>query len=101
MGNHYHLLLETVHSNLSRAIGHFNGVFAQRFNRERGRDGRLFRGRYRAQLIERDAYLLRVSRYIHRNPLEAGIATDLARCRWSSFPVYAGVAKQPAWLITR
>lgn len=101
MGNHYHLLLETPHGNLSRAMRHLNSVFTQRFNRERGRDGPLFRGRYRAQLIERDAYLLRVSRYIHRNPLEAGVAADLARCRWSSFAAYAGVAREPPWLVTR
>jgi len=70
MGNHYHLLLQTPHANLGRVMRHINGVYTQRYNRLKKTDGPLFRGRYKAILIEEDAYLLRLSRYIHRNPIE-------------------------------
>ena len=50
---------------------HLSGLFTQRFNRLEGRDGPLFRGRYKAVIVDADTYLLQVSRYIHRNPIEA------------------------------
>lgn len=46
MPNHYHLLIQTPEGNLSRAMRHINGVYTQRFNRKRGHDGQIFRGRY-------------------------------------------------------
>ena len=64
MGNHYHLLLETPNANLSRIMRHFNGVYTQRHNRLKHTDGPLFRGRYKAILVDKDAYLLQLSRYI-------------------------------------
>src|SRR3972149_269634 len=77
MPNHYHLLVQTPNPNLSRCLRHIDGVYTQRFNRRHGHDGPLFRGRYKALLIEADSYLLQLVRYIHRNPLEAGVAEDL------------------------
>ena len=70
MGNHYHLLLQTPHGNLGRVMRHINGVYTQRHNRLKPTDGPLFRGRYKAILVEADNYLLQLSRYIHRNPIE-------------------------------
>ena len=70
MGNHYHLLIETPLANLGRVMRHINGVYTQRYNRLKKTDGPLFRGRYKAILVDRDAYLLQLTRYIHRNPLE-------------------------------
>ena len=58
MGNHYHLVLHTRQSNLSRLMRHLNGVFTQRFNRRHGLVGHLFQGRFKAILVDRDAYLL-------------------------------------------
>ena len=75
MGNHYHLLLHTPRGNLGGAMRHLNGVYTQRHNRAAGRDGPLFRGRYKAILLDADAWLLQVSRYVHRNPLEARLVT--------------------------
>lgn len=100
MGNHYHLLLHTPEGNLGRAMRHFNGVFTQRFNRRTGRDGALFRGRYKAILVDADNYLLAVSRYIHRNPLEAGVVQYLDRYVNSSYPAYLGQRPRPEWLRT-
>ena len=85
MNNHYHLLLRTPMGNLSRVMRHSNGVYTQRFNSNVNRDGPLFRGRYKGISIDADAYLLQVSRYIHRNPLDAGLVTRIDQYRWSSY----------------
>ena len=100
MGNHYHLLVETPLANLDRIMRHINGVYTQRHNRFKRTDGPLFRGWYKAVLIDEDAYLLQVSRYIHRNPLEVQGAskTDLDTHRWSSYPAYVNKATSPNWL---
>ena len=70
MGNHYHLLIETPLANLDRIMRHINGLYTQRYNRLKRTDGPLFRGRYKSILVDETAYLLQVSRYIHRNPIE-------------------------------
>ncbi len=57
MGNHYHLLVRTPRGNLSRAMRHVNGLYTQRYNRLKHTDGPLFRGRYKAILIDASAYL--------------------------------------------
>jgi putative transposase len=84
MANHYHLLLQTPDANLSRAMRHLNGVYTQRYNKNYGYDWQLFRGRYKSILIETDSYALELVRYIHRNPLKAGIAETLQKYEWSS-----------------
>jgi REP element-mobilizing transposase RayT len=65
MPNHYHLLVRTPLANLSRCMRHIDGLYTQKFNRIGKRDGALFRGRYKAILIDADSYLLQLSRYIH------------------------------------
>jgi hypothetical protein len=77
---------------------HLNGLYTQRFNRTEQRDGPLFRGRYKAILVEADPYLLHVSRYIHRNPLEAGFTEPLERYRWSSYAAYVQCVGPEPWL---
>ena len=95
MGNHYHLLIETPNANLGRVMRHINGVYTQRYNRLRLTDGPLFRGRYKAILIDHDAYLLQLSRYIHRNPIETKepLVAQLEDYPWSSYPAYIGKVK--------
>ncbi len=100
MGNHYHLLLQTPNGGLSRAMRHLDGVYTQRFNRAHRRDGPLFRGRYRAILIEAEEYLLAVARYIHHNPVGAGIVSNMDHYRWSSHYGYLNKRKAPEWLNT-
>jgi REP element-mobilizing transposase RayT len=100
MGNHYHLLVQTPNGGLSRAMRHLDGVYTQRFNRAHRRDGPLFRGRYRAILIDAEEYLLAVARYIHRNPVGAGIVTHMDQYRWSSHYGYLNKRKAPKWLNT-
>ena len=90
-----HLLVQTPHSNLSRCLRHIDGVYTQRFNRKHGHDGPLFRGRFKALLIEADSYLLQLVRYIHRNPIQAGLAETLNDYPWSSHKGY--LSKHPKW----
>ena len=98
MSNHYHLLVKTPEANLGRALRHINGLYTQRYNRLRKTDGPLFRGRYKAILVEEDSYQLQLSRYIHRNPIEAGVVDRLDDYPWSSYPYYVGTLSAPAWL---
>jgi putative transposase len=98
MSNHYHLLIKTPHANLGRAMRHINGVYTQRFNKDQKTDGPLFRGRYKALVIEKDAYLLQVSRYIHLNPIAAKIAKSLEAYPWSSYLDYVNKESRTAWL---
>lgn len=100
MGNHYHLLMKTPQGNLGRAMRHLNGLYTQRFNQCEKRDGPLFRGRYKAILVEADSYLLQVSRYIHLNPTEAKLCTNINDYPWSSYPSYVGLEKPKIKLYT-
>ncbi|NNC79600.1 MAG: hypothetical protein HKN94_05550 [Acidimicrobiales bacterium] len=97
MGNHYHLLVRTPEPNLGQAMQYLVGRYTQKFNARHRRDGALFRGRYKALVIESENYLLGCSRYIHRNPMEFGV-TSPSDYRWSSYPVYVGDRKRPDWL---
>jgi len=98
MSNHYHLLLQTPDANLSRSMRHLNGVYTQRYNRRNGCDGQLFRGRYKSIVVESDSYSLELLRYIHRNPLEAGLVDNLQKYPWSTHKPYLSDAKKWKWL---
>ncbi len=98
MSNHYHLLIQTPDANISRSMRHLNGVYTQRFNRMHLCDGQLFRGRYKSIIVDGDSYLLELLRYIHRNPLEAGIVEKLNKYTWSSHKGYLSAAKKWDWL---
>ena len=90
MGNHYHLLVTTPHGNLSRCMRHISGLYTQRYNQFKKTDGPLFRGRFKAILVEVDNYFLPLTRYIHRNPVETRppLVKRLVDYRWSSYPAY-------------
>jgi hypothetical protein len=77
---------------------HINGVYTQRFNRLHQCDGQLFRGRYKAIVVDADSYLLQLVRYIHRNPLRAGIVAELSSYEWSSHRGYLSKSKRWDWL---
>lgn len=98
MGNHYHLVVHTRQANLSRLMRHVNGVYTQAFNRRHGVVGHLFRGRFKAILVDRDAYLLALCRYVERNPVAAGMVGTAQEWPWSSYRAYVCVAATPPWL---
>ncbi|AQP99249.1 hypothetical protein B0W48_05180 [Pseudoalteromonas aliena] len=101
MTNHYHLLIKTPDANLGRAMKHINGLYTQYFNRTHNTDGALFRGRYKAVLVDADNYLLHVSRYIHRNPIETStpLVDELIDYKWSSYSAFIKKAATPKWLV--
>src|SRR5688572_11980356 len=101
MGNHYHLCLRTPKGNLSRGMRHVDGIYTQRFNRRHRRDGTLFRGRYKAILIDADEYLAAVVRYIHLNAVEAGLVKIPEEYRWASHRYYLQAKGAPGWLDTK
>lgn len=100
MTNHYHLLLETPEANLSRAVKWINVGYAVYYNRKRKRMGHLFQGRFKAIVVDADEYLKHLSRYIHLNPIRAGMVEHLKDYPWSSYPALSGYVKAPEWLET-
>ena len=100
MSNHYHLLLETPVGNLSQIMRHINGAYTTYVNVKRKRAGHLFQGRYKAILVEADAYALELSRYMHLNPVRAGMVAKPEDYQWSSYRSYIGDSPTPAWLKT-
>lgn len=100
MSNHYHLLLETVDGNLSRGMRQLNGLYTQHFNQHHGLVGHLYQGRYKAILVQKENYLLELSRYVVLNPLRANMVESLEEWHWSSYPIVTQMESPPPWLDT-
>lgn len=100
MTNHYHLVLETVEGNLALGMRQLNGVYTQTINRNHRRVGHVFQGRYKAILVEKDRYLLELSRYVVLNPVRAGMVREAAAWPWSSYSAMVGTDAAPPWLQT-
>src|SRR5882672_8831382 len=100
MGNHYHFVVHTRKANLSLLMRHINGVYTQAFNRRHDKVGHLFQGRFKAILVDRDAYLLEVCRYVELNPVAAKIARKPETWSWSSYRAHVGLDATPTWLDT-
>ena len=98
MTNHYHLVLETVEANLASGMRRLNGVYTQSFNRQHRRVGHVFQGRYKAILVDKDAYLLEVVRYVLLNPVRAHMTKTAGQYRWSSYRAMIGKIDAPEWL---
>lgn len=107
MPNHVHLLIETRLPNVSAFLGSLLTSYATYFNRRHRRSGHLTQNRYHSALVEGDAYLLRLSRYIHLNPIfvkrlqSAPLADRLQQLReyrWSSYRGYAGMEKPESYV---
>jgi len=100
MTNHYHLLIETPRPNLSRGMRHLNGVYTQWFNRKHSRFGHLVQGRFKSIVVEKESYLLELSRYIVLNPVRAKMVRSARDWRWSSYRATIGQAESPEFLTT-
>ncbi len=98
MDNHYHLLIQTPDGNLSKGMRQLNGVYTQASNRRHQRVGHLFQGRFKAILVDSDAYLLELARYVVLNPVRAGIVRKPADWRWSSYRSSVGLEPATPWL---
>ena len=88
MPNHFHLLLEVGRTPLSKAMQSLLYRYTRHFNQHYRKIGHLFQGRYRAILCDRDNYLMELIRYLHLNPVRAGLISDPSRYQWSSHREY-------------
>lgn len=88
MDNHYHLVLQVGDTPLSKLMHLINSSYGRYYNRKHNRTGHVYDGRYKSIPIQNDNYLLAVLRYVHRNPVRAGICTQVGKYRWSSDMYY-------------
>lgn len=98
MGNHYHFIIRTPLGNLSKAMHYLGFHYASYFNRQAERSGPVFDKRYLGILMNDEEYLLRATRYIHKNPTAAYIVSNLKNYYWSSYPSYISGSSKPSWL---
>ena len=98
MDNHYHFVVETAEGNLSKGMRQLNGVYTQYFNRQYNRVGHVFQGRYKAILVEKETYLLELSRYVVLNPVRAKMVDPAEDWPWSSYQAMLGKAESYPWL---
>ncbi len=91
MPNHIHLVIEIPNENsISEVMKFVSGSYAIFFNKKYNRVGHLFQGRFKSILVEKDEYLLELSRYLHLNPVKAKMAKYPEDYKWSSYPIYLG-----------
>lgn len=100
MSTHVHLVVRAGDEPLERLMKPVNTGYAGWKNRRSGRLGPVFAGRFRSVLVEEDAYLLELVRYVHNNPVRAGMARSAADCDWTSHRAYLGFSSVPDWLPT-
>ncbi|NLP18618.1 MAG: transposase [Firmicutes bacterium] len=90
MGNHLHLLLNEGNEDISNIMKRIGVSYVSWFNWQHNRNGHLFQGRFRSEPVENDKYLLAVLRYIHQNPIKAGMVKSIGDYEWSSYREYMG-----------
>jgi putative transposase len=102
MSNHYHLVVETPDANLSVGMRQLNGVYTQLVNRRHARVGHVFQGRFKAIVVQKEAYLLELARYVVLNPVRAGMVSDVGDWPWSSYAAMMAAPHLPraSWLAT-
>lgn len=100
MTNHYHLVIETPEGNLSKGMRQLNGVYTQASNRRHRRTGHLFQGRFKGIVVDKDSYLLELTRYVVLNPVRARMVREPGAYAWSSYRAMVGEAAVPPWLAT-
>ncbi|MEW6214159.1 MAG: transposase [Nitrospirota bacterium] len=98
MGNHYHLLLSIPCGELTKFMHFIGSSYGSYLRRQRGWIGHIFAGRYKSLCVEKEGYLLELSRYIHLNPVRANIVKLPQEYQWSSYRYYIGKGKCPEWL---
>ena len=100
MDNHYHLLIETPQPNLSLSMRQLNGRYTQTYNRRHARVGHLFQGRFTAILVEKEAHLLELCRYVVLNPIRAKLVPHPRQWAWSSYRATVGETPAPPPFLT-
>ena len=100
MPNHYHAEIETPRGNLSKTMQWLKTAYTVYFNRRHQRSGHLFQGRYKAAIVEKESHLMALTRYIHLNPVRAGLVVRPEDYGWSSYLEYIRVHQRWKWLET-
>jgi REP element-mobilizing transposase RayT len=98
MPNHYHLVIETRHPNIAVGMQRLNGVYAKSFNWAHSFEGHVFERRYRSIVVETDAHMLELSRYLPLNPVRAGLCRHPSEWPWSSYRAMVGLEPPPEFL---
>jgi putative transposase len=93
MDNHYHLIVETPQANIAQIMQNINTSYTIYVNTKYNRRGHLFQGRYTSIIVEKDSYLLELSRYIHLNPVRAHLVESPEHYLWSSCSDYCGLSR--------
>ncbi len=93
MSNHVHLLLKVGQEPLEQLMRRICGSYVYWYNAKYDRVGYLFQGRFKSEVVEDDSYFLTVLRYIHQNPVKAGIVKNTDQYKWSSMGEYMGEPK--------
>ena len=88
MGNHAHILLKVIKEPLEQIMRRICGRYVYWYNQKYDRIGSLFQGRFKSEPVEDDTYFLTVIRYIHQNPVKAGLVSRQEDYKWSSFNEY-------------
>lgn len=100
MDNHFHLIVHTPEANISPAIHFLESAYVNRINAEFEREGPFLKDRFLGIVIDSDAYLTHLTRYIHLNPKKAQIVDLPEYFKWSSYQAYLGHCQTPKWLTT-
>lgn len=98
MPNHYHSTIRPTKPNISAAIQHLNGRYAQWWNHRHATVGHVFQGRFKAQIVQRDSYAVALARYVALNPVRAGLVERPEDWAWSSYAATIGLEPPPSFL---
>src|SRR5229473_7200472 len=107
MSNHFHLIVETPKANLSEFMRQFNISYTGYYNRRHRRIGHLYQGRFKAIVVDKNSYLLELSRYVHLNPIrikskrqwrETERIREIIQYQWSSLPGYVDGKRKVPWI---
>ena len=108
MSNHFHLLVETPKPNLSEFMRQLNISYTGYYNRRHRRIGHLYQGRFKAIVVDKDSYLLELSRYVHLNPIrikakaqrsETERIREISQYQWNSLPGYLDGKRTASWIM--
>lgn len=95
MDNHYHWLLQTGNVPIWELMHSFGWSYSTYYNQKYEKSGHLFQNRYKSCIVKAEPYFLQTSRYIHLNPVKAGMVSSPEQYRWSSYRTYMGIENLP------
>jgi len=98
LDNHFHLYLRLTERNLSLGMHDFEGGYATLFNKNHDRNGPLFESRFHTVIVENESHSVELTRYLHLNPVRAGVIEEPLQYPWSSYRYYLSPRGAPHWL---